>query len=133
MSDWFNVCATASTIYNIMTMQLLFGFIVSYYIVENEDIWSYATTIDQTSDDDLRIRFFYLGAFLATIPAAVVTKAVGVRWTILIATLAFACLLPVISVVQESNHPSFIFLLTLAGALFGVAQLAIIQGACMVR
>lgn len=133
MTDWFNVCATASTIYNIMTMQLLFGFIVSYYIVENEDIWSYATTIDQTSDDDLRIRFFYLGAFLATIPAAFVTKAVGVRWTILIASLAFACLLPIISVVQESNHPSFMFLLTLAGALFGVAQLAIIQGACMVE
>ena len=133
--DWFNVRATAATVYNLATMQLLLGFIVSYYIVESTDIYSYATTIDQSNDDDVKIRCFYLGAFLSTVPATYLSRVLGIRWTILVTSLSFAGLLPIVSVVQESSNERsvYLFLLSLSGLLFGFAQIAIMQGACMVE
>lgn len=133
--DWLNVRATASIIFNIMTVQFLFGFIISYYIVMDNDIYSYATTIDQSSTDNKKIRYFYLGALLSAIPSSYASKYFGIRFTYLIASLAFSGLLPIVSVVQQqSNHDElFLSLLGLAGFLFGVVQIVVMQGACMVE
>ena len=133
----FNLRAAASTILNILCVQLLLGFIVSYYIVDDAYTTFESDPFENLSNiDNRKLVVFYVGAALSCPISAVSSTVLGVRWSVLVSSLLLAALLPVVSVVQTRSALSgapMLSLLCLVGVLFGALQTSIIQGACVVE